>query len=153
MPMRSRISVLTSLVAALGLTASLLAQGPAPAWRGAGPTPCVGPDGGIFTCATTPASTAIRAGRLFDSKAGLIRARQVVLLSGERITAVGPESEVRIPAGTSVLDLSQMTVLPGLIDAHTHMFNTRTARMTTETAMLIAVQNLQADLRAGFTAA
>jgi imidazolonepropionase-like amidohydrolase len=149
----SRVRALPALLFALGLTVPLLAQGPAPAWRGAGPTPCVGPDGGIFTCATTPASTAIRAGRLFDSKAGVVRTRQVVLLSGERITAVGPESDVKIPAGTPVIDLSQMTVLPGLIDAHTHMFNTRTARVTTETAMLIAVQNLQADLRAGFTAA
>jgi imidazolonepropionase-like amidohydrolase len=79
--------------------------------------------------------------------------RQVVVLHGERITEVGPEAQVKIPAGAQVIDLGQATVLPGLIDAHTHMFNTRGPKMTTEGAMLIAVQNAQADLRAGFTAA
>ncbi len=79
--------------------------------------------------------------------------KQVILLSGDRIAEVGPEAQVKLPAGTEVIDLSRATVLPGLIDAHTHMFNNRGPKGTTETSMLIAVQNVQADLRAGFTAA
>jgi imidazolonepropionase-like amidohydrolase len=79
--------------------------------------------------------------------------RRVVLVSGERITEVSPEAQVKIPAGAQVIDFRQATVLPGLIDAHTHMFNNRGPKGTTESSMLIAVQNAQADLRAGFTAA
>jgi imidazolonepropionase-like amidohydrolase len=90
---------------------------------------------------------------LFDSKTGRMLAKQIVLVSGERITGVGPEDRVRIPAGMEVIDLSRATVLPGLIDAHTHMFNARGPKGATESSMLIAVQNAQADLHAGFTAA
>ncbi len=125
---------------------------PAP-WRGAGPTPCVGADGGIYKCAPAPRSIAVRAGHLFDSKTGQMLMKQVVLITGDRITEVGPASQVKIPAGSEVIDFSQATVLPGLIDAHTHMFNQRKPNGTTEDYMLIAVQNVQNDLRAGFTAA
>ncbi|MCX6627964.1 MAG: amidohydrolase family protein [Candidatus Solibacter sp.] len=121
-------------------------------WRGAGPIPCVGPEGGILQCPPAGGPIAIRAGRLFDSKTGQMLTRQMVILSGERITEVGPQAQVKIPAGALVIDLSQATVLPGLIDAHEHMFNSRRKNETTESALLIAVQNAQADLRAGFTA-
>jgi len=127
-----------------------LAVPPAP-WRGAGPTPCVGSDGGVQQCAPAARTMAIRAGRLFDSKTGRMLSKQVVVIEGERIAGIGPESEMRIPAGAQVIDLSQSTVLPGLIDAHTHMFNNPKPGMSRETSTLIAVHNLQADLRAGFT--
>ena len=99
-----------------------LAVPPAP-WRGAGTTPCVGSEGGVYQCAPAPRVVAVRAGRLFDSKSGQMLTRQVVLLQGERITDVGPEAQVNIPTGAQVINLSQATILPGLIDAHTHMFN------------------------------
>ena len=129
-----------------------LAVPPAP-WRGAGGPPCVGSDGGVQQCVAAPPLTAVRAGRLFDSKSGKLLTGQVVLLQGGRITAVGPAGKIKIPAGARVIDLGNATVLPGLIDAHTHMFNTPKPGMSREASTLIAVQNLQADLRAGFTAA
>ncbi|HJZ72867.1 MAG TPA: amidohydrolase family protein [Vicinamibacterales bacterium] len=138
------------------IAATVGAQGVQPVktpWRGAGHAPCVGSDGGFYQCPPPPRVAAVRAGRLFDSLTGALLTRQVILLQGDRITAVGPEAHLTIPAGAQVVDLSRATVLPGLIDAHTHMFNTRGARTTTEAAMLIAIQNLQADLRAGVTAA
>ena len=151
--MRSK-SVITALAILLSATAVYAQLQPPPApWRGAGATPCVGTDGGVFQCPPAGRVVAIRAGRLFNPKTGQMLTNQVVILSGDRITEVGPQAHVKIPAGARVIDLSQATVLPGLIDAHTHMFNNRGPTGTTEASMLIAVQNVQADLRAGFTAA
>jgi imidazolonepropionase-like amidohydrolase len=152
--MRSGYVLASALAISLSaVTIRAQVQVPPAPWRGAGPTPCVGSDGGIFQCPPAARVVAILAGRLFASKSGLMLTNQVVIISGERIVEVGPQSEFKIPAGAQVIDLSQATVLPGLIDAHTHMFNARGPNGTTEASMLIAIQNVQADLRAGFTAA
>src|SRR5258707_806676 len=64
---------------------------------------------------------AIRAGRLLDGNGGPARTRQVVVIEGERIRAVGNEGDVQVPESAQVIELPDATVLPGLIDCHTHL--------------------------------
>src|SRR4051812_5121509 len=90
-------------------------------WRGAGVKPCFGSQGGSFQCPAPAGVVAIRAGRLFDSASSQMLTNQVLVLQGERLSEVGSAAQVKIPADALVIDLSQATVLPGLIDAHTHM--------------------------------
>jgi imidazolonepropionase-like amidohydrolase len=69
----------------------------------------------------TPKTTYIRAGRLFDGTTDTVRENVVIVVTGERIQSVAPAGAVSIPAGVTVIDLSRTTVLPGLIDCHTHL--------------------------------
>jgi imidazolonepropionase-like amidohydrolase len=90
---------------------------------------------------------AIRAGRLFDSRTGTMLTNAIVLVRGDRIVDVGPS--VAIPADARVIDLSSATVLPGLIDAHVHVYPADELSEATRT--IVAIANAQADLAAGFT--
>jgi imidazolonepropionase-like amidohydrolase len=102
-----------------------------------------------------PQVVAVRAGHLFNSKSGTMLANQVVLVNGEKIADVGPADRIQIPPGAQVIDLSQATVLPGLVDAHTHVYSSLSsgARVNTtkEAWTLMAIGNAQTTLRAGFT--
>jgi imidazolonepropionase-like amidohydrolase len=69
--------------------------------------------------AAPPRHIAIRAGRLIDGLGGVPLIDAVILVDGDHITAVG--RALAIPADAQVVDLSRSTVLPGLIDAHTHV--------------------------------
>ncbi|MGH9322524.1 MAG: amidohydrolase family protein [Vicinamibacteria bacterium] len=64
-------------------------------------------------------TTAVRAGRLIDPATGTAQANQVILVEGETIQAIGPS--LSVPAGAEVIDLSGLSVLPGLVDAHNHL--------------------------------
>ena len=90
---------------------------------------------------------AIRAGRLFDAKAGTILTNQVVLIEGDRIADVGPA--VRIPPDATVIELTEATVLPGMIDSHLHFVPRGDQSIPYKT--LRGLQQAQANVLAGFT--
>ena len=70
----------------------------------------------------TPAPvTAIKAGKLIDVATGRVRNDQVIIVQGGKISAVGAAGTTVVPPGATVIDLSSKTVLPGLIDTHTHV--------------------------------
>jgi imidazolonepropionase-like amidohydrolase len=66
--------------------------------------------------------TVIRAGVLIDGKSDTPRRDQIIVIRGNRIDSVSDAARAKIPAGANVIDLSRATVLPGLIDSHTHIF-------------------------------
>jgi imidazolonepropionase-like amidohydrolase len=103
---------------------------------------------------------AVRADRLFDPISGVLLRNQIVLIRGERIAEVGPSGRISVPAGAAVIDLSQATVLPGLIDAHSHLFLTgefgsrydeELLKESWQYRTIEAVVNAKKDLDAGFT--
>ena len=110
--------------------------------------------------AQQPASlTAIRASRLFDGRSDTSVTDGVVLVQGGRITAAG--SRLAIPAGAQVVDLGDATILPGFIDAHTHLTDESSddwnsdlvagLRRTVPEATLRAAEFARRTLMAGFT--
>jgi imidazolonepropionase-like amidohydrolase len=112
-----------------------------------------------------PAShlTAIRAERMVDVKSGAVIQHAVVLIDGDTIKAAGPA--LAIPAGARVIDLGNVTLLPGLIDCHTHLLQdyyngvgdgqniVTTTTLNTAQRAMIGVKNARAMLAAGFTGA
>jgi len=69
-----------------------------------------------------PAVIVIRAGVLIDGNSDQPRRDQVIVIRGNRIESVSDAAKAKIPAGVRIIDLSHATVLPGLIDSHTHIF-------------------------------
>lgn len=76
----------------------------------------------LFGLIPAPAQiTAIKAGKLIDPETGAVSTHQVILIEGSKIKAVG--ADLSIPAGATVINLSNASVLPGLFDVHTHLCN------------------------------
>ena len=98
----------------------------------------------------------LHAARLLDVKNGRIIKPGEVLVEGERILEVGPS--VKHPAGAEVIELGDRTLLPGLIDAHVHLFlhpgaeDLQTVQESVPQRTIIATLAARADLMAGFTA-
>lgn len=74
------------------------------------------------------AVTAIKAGRIIDGNGGAVMDNGTIVIEGDRITAVGPQADVKIPAGAEVIDAPDLTAMPGMMDLHIHlcMFNNLT---------------------------
>src|SRR5258707_6428351 len=92
--------------------------------------------------------TAVRAGKMFDPKSGTNLTNQVVLITGDKITDVGPADRVKIPSGAKVVDLSNATVIPGLIDGHVHLTD---AQGNLQHQMMVALFSAQSSLNSGYT--
>jgi imidazolonepropionase-like amidohydrolase len=66
--------------------------------------------------------TVVKAARLLDPRNGNVLASATVLIEGDKIKQVGSAAQIRAPAGAKIIDLGAATLLPGLIDGHTHLF-------------------------------
>jgi imidazolonepropionase-like amidohydrolase len=104
----------------------------------------------------TPNAIVLHSARLLDVKAGRLIKPGEVLVQGEKIVEVG--SSVKHPAGAEIIDLGDRTLLPGLIDAHVHLFlhpgaeDLQTVQESVPQRTIMALLAARADLMAGFTA-
>jgi imidazolonepropionase-like amidohydrolase len=111
-----------------------------------------------FSCvASTAQVTVVKAGKLIDPDAGTVLNDQVILIRDNKVEAVG--KGLAIPTGARVIDLSRMTVLPGLIDCHTHVADGASdngeplsqLKKTASQAVLESIPNARTMLESGFT--
>jgi len=114
---------------------------------------------GVVCAQTSPPDhwIVVHAGRLFDGKSDKLIADQTIVINRDRIVEVGSPDKVKVPPGAEAIDLSHATVLPGLIDAHTHVFGNgpdleeQILRDSYQYRTLTALSNAMKDLMVGFT--
>jgi imidazolonepropionase-like amidohydrolase len=102
----------------------------------------------------------LKPAHIFDGESAQLHDGWVVLVRGEKIEAVGPASEVKAPADAKVIDLPNTTLMPGLIEAHSHIllhpysetvWNDQVAREALSLRVARATNHLRSELMAGFT--
>ena len=106
----------------------------------------------------SPKTTVILAGHLFDGLGDQVRQNVALLIEGERIKSIGSRDEIKIPSDATTIDLSSATVLPGLIDCHTHLSgradlydDINDFKITPFDSAFYATVNARKTLEAGFT--
>ena len=111
---------------------------------------------------TAPPETVylLKPAHVFDGESAQLHDNWAVLIRGEKIEAVGPSSSVNAPAGAKVIDLPGLTLMPGLIEAHSHVllhpysetaWNDQVARESLSLRVARATNHLRNTLQAGFT--
>ncbi len=107
--------------------------------------------------APAPKRTVIRAGRVLNVRTGELRANQAIVIEGDKIARIAPSSEVTAAAGDTTIDLPDATLLPGLIDMHTHLtfdlnsLGYQGLSISTAREALHGARNARRTLEAGFT--
>jgi imidazolonepropionase-like amidohydrolase len=107
--------------------------------------------------AQAPKRTVIRAGRVLNVRTGELRANQAIVIEGDKISQIAPSAEVKAAVGDTTIDLPDATVLPGLIDMHTHLtfelssLSYEGLKISTAREALHGARNARRTLEAGFT--
>jgi imidazolonepropionase-like amidohydrolase len=112
-----------------------------------------------FARAQSPSAkrTVIHPGRLLDVKTGELRTNQAILIEGDKIAQIGSASEIKAGMGDTTIELPEATLLPGLIDAHTHLTMDLNSLgypglgISTAREALHGARNAKRTLEAGFT--
>jgi imidazolonepropionase-like amidohydrolase len=113
--------------------------------------------GGRLAAQQAPNRVVVKAGRLLDVKTGKTLTNQAVVIEGDKIVGIVPIADLKASSGDNVIDLSQATVLPGLIDAHVHLTmdpkdaGYESLGLSIPREALVGARNARITLEAGFT--